>query len=82
MPTPKPDTIVRRGVFTYYPDKTRTPVTINLTPAAHVKMQKIRKATGVSRGDILEHGFRKLVGIPINQDLETVMTRAVLARER
>lgn len=62
----------RKGVATFYPRKRNSPVTINLTYEAHAEMERV-KACGASRGDVLEHSFRKLVGLPVNPVLEQAL---------
>lgn len=66
----------RKGVKTYYPGKNTSPVTINLTDESHGAMERA-KTCGASRGDILEHSFRKLVGLPVNQALEHALATMV-----
>jgi len=65
----------RRGVFTYYPEKDREPVTINLTTDAHRRMKVIKEASHASRGDVLEHYFRKGSGLPVNKDLDALLKK-------
>lgn len=62
----------RKGVKTFYPGKNTSPVTINLTDDSHAEMERV-KACGASRGDVLEHSFRKLVGLPVNPVLEQAL---------
>ena len=66
-------TPARKGVFTFYPDKERDPVTINLTAEANLRMTKAQRATEASRGALLEHAFRKLMGMPLNDDLDVLI---------
>lgn len=64
---------VRRGVATFYPFKERDPVTINLSKASREDIEAVQRDVEVSRGDLLEHAYRRLRGLPANKDLEKAL---------
>lgn len=60
-----------RGKFCYYPLKEQRPVTINVPVDTREALERIEgEIDGLSRSDVMTHAARKLLGLPINRDLD------------
>lgn len=69
--------MAHKGVKTYYGGKLPKAVTINLTIESHSAMNRMTTATGASRTDLLEHGWRRLLGLPVNAELDAAVDAVV-----
>lgn len=70
--------MANKGKKTYYPGKRQQAVTINLTDGSHAAMDKAKEAlAGVSQTDLLEHAWRRVAGLPVNEELDAALTAAV-----
>lgn len=66
--------MAHKGKKTYYPGKRQQAVTINLTDESHAAMDRAKETlVGVSQTDLLEHCWRRIAGLPLNQELETAL---------
>lgn len=66
----------RKGIHTFYENKQRDAVTINLTTESHGEIDRLKPVVKASRADILEHSFRKMVGLKVNQELDAALSAA------
>lgn len=71
----------KRGKKTWFAGKEQKPVTTNLTTDAHqsldiVKDEIVKLEGHCSRSDLLEYGWRVVMGLPVPKELKSLIRRA------
>lgn len=62
-----------KGKPTYYPGKKQQAITVNFTPTARAELKHCTDEIGASGSDLQEHAWRKLRGLEVNAELETLI---------